>query len=109
MSKLQEAQAATEKALKELKAAVDNSADPQTLINRVMNYMGSMEDRLGYLQETVQNHRDDMLEHMGEGHLPKAPSRAHMAKAIKNLGWDDEYQAADKKTIYAKTRFGIEV
>jgi hypothetical protein len=99
MDKLQEATAATDKAFQELKAAMDSGADSSMLIQRCLDYIGSLQDQLGYMRENMYNH-------MGDGHLPKAPSRAHMEKAIKNLGWGDQYEAAPKQIVYANTKFG---
>ncbi len=106
LEKLTQAVAKGKAMLQTLKAdmgnVVDNSAPAPDLINRVMNYMGSLQDQLGYISDTVKNQQAAMDDHMGDGHLPKAPSRAHMAKAITNLGWSDSYEAAPKQTVYAK-------
>jgi len=106
LEKLQEATAATKKAFEKLQEimgdTVDNSVDPQMMINRVMGYMGSLNDQLGYLCDTVRNH-------MGDGHLPPIKSREHMDRAIKNLGLDKEYEVAPKKVVYANTKKGLQV
>ncbi len=104
--KLEEAKAASDKAFEELKATVDNSAPAQDLINRVMAYLQTFEGRMGYLQDTVMNHRDDFNQHVSQGHLPPIKSREHMDRAIKKLGLDEEYQAAPKKVVYANTKLG---
>jgi len=107
-SKLQEARAATQKALKEIQALVDNnpSQDSQALISRVMDYCQSLAGRMGYLEDTVMNHRQEMADHMGNGHLPPIKSREQMGRAIKNLGLDNEYETAPKRVVYANTKFG---
>lgn len=107
-SKLQEARAAAQKALKEIKALVDNSPqiDPQALINRVVSYMQTLEGRMGYLEDTMSNQRETIANHTNNGHLPPIKSREHMDRAIKNLGLDKEYEAAPKRIVYANTKRG---
>lgn len=98
LQKLEEAKATTLKAFEKLNEVmgntVDNSVDPQMMIDRVMNYMGSLQDQLGYLCDTVRNH-------VREGHLPAIQGREQMSRAIKNLGLSEEYEAAPKKVVYA--------
>lgn len=100
LSKIKEARAASKKALENLQtlADVDNSAPTQDLINRALQYMQSFDGRIGYLEDTVQNHM--------KGHLPALKSREHMDRAIKKLGLDQEYEAAPKKIVYANSKHG---
>ena len=109
-SKLQEARAAAQKIIKELKAyadqPVDNSIDPQALVNRVVSYMQTLEGRMGYLEDTVSNQAQRFYEHTDSGHLPPIKSREHMDRAIKSLGLDKEYEAAPKRVVYANTKHG---
>lgn len=109
-SKLQEARATAQKIIKELKAyadhPVDNSIDPQALVNRVVSYMQTLEGRMGYLEDTVANQRERFYEHTDNGHLPPIKGREQMSKALKGLGLSEEYEPAPKKVVYANTKHG---
>lgn len=86
-----------------------DKADPAVMsqITSCMNAMYSIANNLHNRMDRMQASHFAYQDSHASGHLPACPSTEHMAKAMKALGWNGNYQIEKKKIIASKDLFDI--
>jgi hypothetical protein len=86
-----------------------DKSDPATLsqitscMNAIYSVASNLHNRMDRMQASMWNYQDSHA----AGHLPPCPSTEHMAVAIKNLGWDKNYEVKKKQIEASKDLFQI--
>lgn len=92
---------ATEFLKKYEKLSTSDEMTPDDKFNQLGSYVQDLNSAMRWLQSDMQYLYSCIAAHIdSSSHLPPCPGTSQMAKAVKALGWDEDYDVA-KKVVFA--------